>query len=224
MKENNKQKTTENFRKTYKPFLSKIANIQYTQNEYMVYYDSSGKVVLITPEQNEIYDKKYLSTTILFDLVKPVVHGQRSMNDYYVESGELRQKQDVLKHNKEYLFDSDKDSFVEKVDRGGKAILLFDVGPSEIILSVDDESLTHYRRLLDYGLVSEKNLNISGSKYFTFFVADKFDPNMLIDSYDVSVRDLINQGNISLEGDFDWNEMAIYCKQITTTKIRNVKE
>lgn len=214
-----KNQTHENFLKTYKPFLEKLARLPQKQNEYMVYYDHGGNIKMVTPEESESMTKDYNVLKVLYEEIEGIIIGKQSTRNYYVEDQTLVKKKDVLKVSEDLLL-QDNDVFVKPVTENEDAVVQFIVSDDSILVEIEPDKLTQYRRLLRYKLVTEENLNLSGSKSLTFFVADKTDPNMLIDSYSVSVRDLVIGGQLVVDGDFNWNEMAIYCKHFTELGIK----
>lgn len=215
MKNNkNNIQTTENFEKTYAPFLKRLANIPYTDPEYYVYYDNTGDITLVSPVKDLQSNQKFL--IVHYSEIKDIVLGKASASSFYIGDGELKSKESVLRDYNDYLY-HDKDSFVDSVDEKESSDLIFQVTDEHIELTIARGPLTAFRRLLNENLVTEENLNISGSKFFTFFVADMTDPNLLVDSYDVPVKDLVVNGKLTFEGNFDWDYMAIYCKQNVET-------
>jgi len=205
-------KTTDNFIETYRPFLEKLEREQQKEREFIVYHDN-GQIKNIKPYRENNIKSEYASIVVLYQEVIDIILGKISLNNFHVKDGELVRKRETL--NKEKLIGDTGDEFVQPVTHNPDAVLIFEVCPKTISVSIEKIHLNEYKRLLNSDLVSEKNLNIAGSKHLTFFVADNSDPNMLIDSFSLSVSELVKNGKVIVEGNFDWNEMSIYCQHFT---------
>ena len=220
---NKTDKTTENFNKTYKPFLEKLERERQRQKEFVIYYGADGEIKSVSPFSKSDLEKDYSSIGVLYEEIEDIVLGKKSVGKYYIEDGQLMKKEDIMEKSK-YLLTSDADAFTKPVVKNDKAIVMFQLFKSKVKVSIIDEYLSKYQRLLKYNLVSEDNLNISGSKFLTFFIADRTDPNMLVDSFDVSVKDLVLNGKVEVKGKFDWKEMSVYCKHHVELGIQERKK
>ena len=176
-----------------------------------VYFDDSGNIKSITPESNqdlgEYRTAKFESTE-----VRDFLTGAKNIHRYAViEDSETNTLKFVSKH-------TDKDS-IKTVNRHLTEVTE-EFGDDHDIMIEHDVRRKHIRVTMSGTTTPEKTKSnkslVSNISYFRFYFTLYGDPNMLICSFDVPVKEIIDHDvfiNLEHHGD-ELNNATLFTKKI----------